>query len=402
MNLAAAIGLRYSRSKKGSFFLSFISGISFFGLLLGVVALTVVVSVMNGFDRELKRRILGAVPHVVIETSAPAAVRQWVSEQPGVAGAAEFLERPGVIIHGGSNRLVSLYGIEPEIESSMSIVPDHMRTGAMGDLIEGENRVVIGRPLAYQLGVGPGDTMTVIVPELSATGRSIRPRLMRVQVSGLFELDSELDYSLVLMHGADLRKLIGVNERHIRVQLDNIFAAPSFSRQASALTEVDRTRDWTRQFGDFFETVRMEKTMMFILLTLIVAIAAFNIVSSLSMMVKEKQADIAVFRTLGLSPAGVMGIFVTQGAVVGVLGTLMGLIIGVPLAFYIPEIVAFFEDLFGVRMLAGTYFDRLPSDVRAPDIAVIGLVSVVITLLATLYPARQAARLQPADVLRYE
>ncbi len=402
MNLPLAIGFRYSRARKGNFFLSFISGISFFGMLLGVIALTVVVSVMNGFDRELKRRILGAVPHVVVETNSPDTVAAIVAQQPGVAGIAEFIERPGVLIHGAANRLVSLYGIEPEREASVSIIPEYVVAGAMSSLEPGSKRVMIGRPLGYQLGVTVGDSLTVIVPDPSDTGRSIRPRLLRVVVGGLFEVDSELDYSLVLLHGDDLRALVGEEERHVRVALDDILLAPSFARQVSHLEGVTGTRNWTQQFGDFFETVRMEKSMMFVLLTLIVAIAAFNIVSSLSMMVKEKQPDIAVLRTLGLGPLGVMGVFVTQGAVVGVLGTVLGLLLGVPLAFYIPDIVAWFENLFGARLLAGTYFDRLPTDVRIPDVVVIGVVSLSISLVATLYPAWQAARLQPASVLRYE
>ncbi|MDZ7686589.1 MAG: FtsX-like permease family protein [Gammaproteobacteria bacterium] len=190
--------------------------------------------------------------------------------------------------------------------------------------------------------------------------------------------------------------------RSIRLRLDDIFAAPGLAARARAQHGVVGVRDWTGEFGDFFETVRMEKTMMFVLLTLIVAIAAFNIVSSLAMMVKEKQADIAVFRTLGMSPAGIMAVFVTQGAVVGIFGTVVGLAVGVPLAFYIPEVVAFFEELFGAKMLAGTYFDRLPTDVRAADVMVIAAVSLGISFAATLYPAWQAARLRPAAVLRYE
>ncbi len=401
MNLPLAIGLRYSSARKGGF-LSFISGISFFGLLLGVIALTVVVSVMNGFDRELKHRILGAVPHVLLETGDVNATTDWLSRQDAVTGYARFIERPGVIVSGSSNRLVSLYGIDPAKEGAVSIVPENMTSGDISTLAAGSNHIVLGRPLAWQLGIGVGDAITVIVPEPSGSGRAIRPRLARVVVSGLFELDSELDYSLVLLNADDLGGIVGVDARQLRIRLDDIFAAPGFARRAAQESPVTEARDWTVQFGDFFETVRMEKTMMFVLLTLIVAIAAFNIVSSLSMMVKDKQADIAVFRTLGLGPGGVMAVFVTQGAIVGLLGTVLGLAVGVPLAFYIPDIVAFFEQLFGARMLAGTYFDRLPSDIRAADLIVIGAVSFMISLLATIYPARQAARLQPASVLRYE
>jgi len=401
--LPVRVGLRYSRARKGHFFLSFISGISLLGLLLGVVALTVVVSVMNGFDRELKRRILGAVPHVVVETSrgGRASVESWLAEQPGVSGRADFIERPGVIISRGSNRLVSIYGIEPEEEQAVSILPNHIVSGRL-DALGGGKRIFIGRPLAYQSGIRTGDHLTVIVPEPSASGRSIRPRLLRVEVAGFFELDSEVDYSLALMHVDDLAELVDAESRSIRLRLDDIFAAPGFAERARAQGGVTGVSDWTDDYGDFFETVRMEKTMMFVLLTLIVAIAAFNIVSSLSMMVKEKQADIAVLRTLGMSPLAVMGTFVTQGAVVGILGTAVGLAIGIPLAWQIPAVVAFFEELVGARMLAGTYFDRLPTEVRLADLVVIAGVSLSISFLATLYPAWQAARLQPAAVLRHE
>jgi len=399
--LPLRIGLRYARARKGQVFLSFISAVSFFGLVLGVVALTVVVSVMNGFDRELKRRILGAVPHVVLE-GEPGELEAWAKGRPEIAGSAQFLRRSGVVVHGRSNRLVSIFGIVPELEANISIIPAHLVSGDITALRAGTNRVIMGRGLAFQLGVRPGEVMTVIVPEPSRGGAAIRPRLMRVEVAGLFEVDSEVDYNLMLVHVDDLKGLVDAVTTTLRLTFDDIFLAPAVAAEAMQADAVDAAVDWTDEFGDFFETVRMEKTMMFVLLTLIVAIAAFNIISSLSMMVKEKQSDIAVFRTLGLAPAGIMLTFVTQGAIVGVLGTLIGIALGVPLAVFIPEIVSFFEHLVGARMLAGTYFERLPSEVRMPDVVVITLVSLAISLAATVYPAYRASRLQPAAVLRYE
>lgn len=398
--LPLQISLRYSRARKGHAFLSFMSAVSFLGLTLGVVALTVVVSVMNGFDRELRQRILGAVPHVTLETGNVDETLDWAEGNDTVRGAAPFLLRQGVMIAGASNRLVALYGIEAEREEAVSILPQNMVAGSLGDLAR-EGGAVLGRPLAWQLGLGVGDTATVIVPVPAAAGSSIRPRLMRVVVRGLFEVDSEVDYGVVLLRLPDLMDLVGT-EPTVRLALNDVFAAPAVSQRAISAGVATSARDWTDDYGDFFDTVRMEKNMMFILLAFVVAIAAFNIVSSLSMMVKEKHFDIAVFRTLGLTPSRIMLIFLGQGAIIGLLGVGLGLALGVPLAIFIPDIVAFFEDLLGARMLAGTYFDELPTDVRAADLVVIAGVSLVISFIATLYPARQAAALQPAAILRYE
>jgi lipoprotein-releasing system permease protein len=308
-----------------------------------------------------------------------------------------------VLIHGGGNHLVSVYGIEPDLESRVSIIPGHLVDGRLSRLEPGTNKVFMGRSLAYQLGVREGDLMTLIIPEPSAGGNSVTPRMARVEVAGFFEVDSEVDYSLMLMDRKDLAAIARDTSLTWRVTVGNIFLAPAVAQDIRALGgSVLSVEVWTDEYGDFFETVRMEKIMMFILLTLIVAIAAFNIVSGLSMMVKEKQADIAVLRTLGLAPSRVMQVFVIQGTLVGVLGTIGGMLIGVPLAVYIPEVIGFFEDLVGARMLAGTYFDRVPSDVRPADLVVIVLVSLGLSLAATLYPAWRAAQLHPADVLRYE
>ncbi len=400
MKLPVWIGLRYSRSRKGSRYLSFVSGISFFGMLLGVIALTVVVSVMNGFDRELKYRILGVTPHIVIEPAATESAESLLAGIAQVNGYARFIRRQGVVVNGHGSRLVSLFGVEPGREAAVSVLPEHMVSGSLSALEPGSHRVIVGRSLAMLLGVRLGDAMTVIVPQPGE--QSIRPRLLRLTLAGTFDLGSELDYQLFVLHGEDLAMLLGEPFRRIRVRLDDVFAAPRISRQLTNAGAARDAVDWTEEFGDFFKAVQREKTMMFVLLTLIVAIAAFNIVSSLSMMVKEKQADIAIYRTLGMTPGAVMGVFMTQGIVVGLLGTLLGLAVGIPLAFLIPDIVAAVEGMVGARMLAGTYFDRLPVDVRWPDLVIIALVSVGISVIATLYPAYQASRLQPASVLRYE
>jgi len=393
MNLPAYIGIRFSVSQKDSAFLSFITRVSMIGLTLGVVALIVVVSVMNGFDSQLKYRILGAVPHMVVHGELP------TTPINGVRASAPFLKRDGMLVQSNKNRLVAVYGIDPGKEKEMSVVPSHMVEGRLEDLVPGSYKIAIGKPLGLQLGLWTGDNITLLIPEPSPQGSMVVPKIARVELASTFALQSELDYALVLINLEDLKQIVGVVQHDTRLTLDNIFQVGGVRKSLEA--EVNVT-DWSREYGDFFETVRMEKLMMFILLTLIVMIAAFNTVSGLSMMVKEKQAEIAVLRTMGLSRGRVMQVFIIQGSFIGLVGTVAGVILGVPLAYNVTEVVGFFEDVFGGRMLAGTYFDRVPSDVRLFDIVVIILVSFLISILATLYPAYRAAKVDPANALGAE
>ncbi len=393
MNLPAYIGIRFSVSQKDSAFLSFITRVSMIGLTLGVVALIVVVSVMNGFDSQLKYRILGAVPHMVVHGELP------TTPINGVRASAPFLKRDGMLVQSNKNRLVAVYGIDPGKEKEMSVVPSHMVEGRLEDLVPGSYKIAIGKPLGLQLGLWTGDNITLLIPEPSPQGSMVVPKIARVELASTFALQSELDYALVLINLEDLKQIVGVVQHDTRLTLDNIFQVGGVRKSLEA--EVNVT-DWSREYGDFFETVRMEKLMMFILLTLIVMIAAFNTVSGLSMMVKEKQAEIAVLRTMGLSRGRVMQVFIIQGSFIGLVGTVAGVILGVPLAYNVTEVVGFFEDVFGGRMLAGTYFDRVPSDVRLFDIIVIILVSFLISILATLYPAYRAAKVDPANALGAE
>ncbi len=358
----------------------------------------IVVSVMNGFDTELKRRILGVVPHVVI--SGARGVEEIVADNAEVRAVAPFMRRQGLLIDGGASQLVVVHGIVPEREGMVSDLPAHTR-GRLEELVSaGSMGIVVGRGIGYRAGLAKGDRITLVIPEPSAGGNTITPKIAQVEIAGFFEMGSELDYRLALLHLSDLQAITRAGRPGYRLKLDNIFAAASVTRWLEKrLGSGAEVSDWTREYGNFFETVRMEKIMMFVLLSLVIAIAAFNIISSLSMMVKEKQSDIAVLRTLGMSPGRIMMIFVIQGGLIGALGTLTGATLGIPLAAYIPDIIGFFEQLSGTRMLAGTYFDRVPSDVRVPDVLVILAVSMVITLLATLYPAWRAARLRPAEVL---
>jgi len=402
VNLSAFVGFRYSGfgissgSPADNRFLSFISLVSLFGMMLGVMALIVVVSVMNGFDSELKRRILGVVPHVVVSGHIDPAV----NDDQRIVASAPFIARSGLLLDGNSSQIVALHGIDSSREHEMSIVPDHMIQGSMQDLGDAPHGVVIGRPLAYRLGAMVGDMLTLVIPEPSGDGNHFTPKIARLRLVGTFELDSELDYRLALLNYSELQRIVAAPLLDTRLRLGNVFDAPAISR---ALAHGgNKTRNWTQQYGDFFETVRMEKIMMFVLLSLIVAIAAFNIISSLSMMVKDKQKDIAVLRTFGLSPAGVMLIFMIQGTVIGAVGILAGTLAGLALAHNITEVVGFFEELSGSKMLAGTYFDSVPTDVRYSDVLIIIVVAFLISILATLYPAWQAASLRPAEILRYE
>lgn len=396
MSIAWIVGSRYSgvgMLRSGKTFLSFISITSLLGMALGVVALVVVVSVMNGFDKELKRRILGVVPHVVVDA------RQLPSViQDDVMASAAYLERSALIVNGSESHLVSLNGIDPARERDISLVPENMIVGRIENL--DAQGLVLGAPLAYRVGVSVGDLVTLVIPDPSVNGNSVRPIILQRRVVGTFELDAEPDYHLALVEVESLRQAMGVPNSKLRLRLYNVFDAAGVAGKART-AGFDAT-DWTSQYGDFFRTVRMEKIMMFLLLTLIIAIAAFNIISSLTMMVKNKQGDIAVLRSMGVSPTQVLLIFMTQGAVIGLLGVAIGITLGIPLAMNIAAIVGFFEQLFGGRMLAGTYFDVLPTDVRLADVAAIALISSLIALLSSLYPAWQASRLAPAAVLKHE
>ena len=407
MNVPLFIGLRFSTARKGSSFLSFITRVSMIGLMLGVMSLIVVVSVMNGFDSQLKYRILGAIPHVIVsgdtnDTRQDKSNGAIQSEQLTTIGdgarSSAFLGRKGIVIKGRDNRIIAVHGILPEQEKYASVIPENMKLGHVDLLKAGSNNIVLGQGMASQLAVWPGDKMTLIIPTATASGQLISPKLATVVLVGTFELQSELDYSLALMHLQDLKNIVKTEHHDTRLTLNNIFNVSSYQTALAPLDVVD----WTQEYGDFFETVKMEKIMMFMLLTLIVMIAAFNTVSGLSMMVKDKKGEIAVLRTMGLSRGQVMQIFIVQGSVIGVSGTLLGMLLGIPLAYHVTEVVGFVEDLMGGRMLAGTYFDRVPTDVRFLDTLVIVLVSFLISILATLYPAYRATKLEPAEVLRSE
>jgi lipoprotein-releasing system permease protein len=411
--LPVYIGLRYTRAKRRNHFISFISLISMLGIMLGIVALVVVLSVMNGFHKEIQERILGMASHATIqgangELQGWPAVLEQAEQHPAVVGAAPFVEIQGMLTNGQEVSGAILRGIRPDLEDRVAAVREHMKRGSLDDLQPGSFNVVLGRDLAYTLGVGPGDKVTVVTPQVSVTPVGVMPRLKRLTVSGLFEVGmAEYDRGAGFLNIEDAAKLAQLEEgiTGVRLKLRDLFGAPEVSRElAAGLSGLYRVTDWTQHHRNFFAALRMEKRMMSIILFLIVAVAAFNIVSTLVMVVTDKRSDIAILRTLGISPSGIMGIFMVQGASIGLAGTLLGALGGVLLALNLEPIVAWIERVFNVHFLdPGIYYiSQLPSDLHWSDVGLISLSALVMSLMATLYPAWRASRTDPAEALRYE
>lgn len=410
--LAIAIGLRYTRAKRRNHFISFISLVSMLGIALGVAALIVVISVMNGFEQELRARILGMISHATI-TAYGRNVEGWQEvvdvalQRPHVVGAAPYIEREALL---QSNRVSGaiLRGVIPEREISVSEIAADMDEGSLDQLVAGEYRIVLGVELAYSLGVRVGDSVTVLAPQMRASPVGVIPQLRRFKVVGLFEAGMhEYDAGLAFVHLEDAAKLFreGSGVTGVRLKLDDLFQAWRVARELAADLPGDyQVRDWTQQHSNFFRAVKTEKFVMFVILSLIVAVAAFNLVSTLVMVVTDKQADIAILRTLGASPQLVMAVFMVQGLAVGLLGTLIGLVSGVALALNVTRIVPFLERLFGFQAMPGDiyYISELPSKLVWSDVWTIGVTSLIFALVATVYPAWRASRTQPAQALRYE
>ncbi len=406
------VGLRYTRAKRRNHFISFISGTSMAGLILGVMVLIVVLSVMNGFDRELRQRILGMVPHATI-TAAYGELTGWqdisktVEAIPGIEKSAPFIEAQGLMTSRGQVKGAMIYGIDPDLEATVSILPEHMTAGSLHDLKPGSFDIVLGEILARSLGVAVGDQVTIVLPDAAVNPAGVFPRMKRFRVIGTFAVGAELDSSLAYMNLADAAKFMRYREgvEGIRLKMRDLFDAPRLAWEAvMELPGQYYISDWTRTQGRLFQAIQMEKTMVGLLLTLIIAVAAFNIVATLVMVVTDKQADIAILRTFGASPGTIMGVFMVQGAVIGVVGTLAGTLLGVLAALNVPEIVAWIEQLLGIHFLSpDVYFiSYLPSELRWNDVAFIASASIGLSFLATLYPSWRASRIQPAEALRYE
>ena len=408
------IGLRYTRAKRRNHFISFISLTSMLGIALGITALITVLSVMNGFQQELRGRILAMTAHATISRwSGPLenwrAVREQALQNPEVQGGAPFIRGEAMLNNASLVSGALIQGILPDEEQQVSDIDGKMVQGSLDDLRPGGFGIILGTELANALGLMVGDKVTVITPQATVTPAGVLPRLKRFNVVGIFKAGMyEYDRGLALVHVADAGKLFQYPDgavNGVRLKLRDLFQAPRLARQLAArLPDGYLARDWTQDHASFFRAVQIEKTAMFVILTLIVAVAAFNIVSALVMVVTDKQADIAILRTLGATPLSIMGIFIVQGITIGLVGTLLGLAGGVALATHVDVVVPFIERLFGVKFLAPDVYliSDLPSQVQWGDVTTIGLVAFGLATLATLYPAWRAARTQPAEALRYE
>jgi lipoprotein-releasing system permease protein len=407
------IGLRYTRAKRRNHFISFISAVSMAGIGLGVMALIVVLSVMNGFQEELRTRILGVAAHMEI-TGPDERVGDWrglagqVRQHPEVRGFAPYVSGQGLLAVGQNTKGAMIRGILPGQEDQVTDIAAHMRDGALADLRPGEFGLVLGADLAASLGVGRGDKVTVIVPQGVVTPAGLLPRMKQFTVVGVFAIGMyEYDSGLALMHADDAARLyrLGDAVSGLRVKLADMDRAPWVTRElARSLSGDYYISDWTMSHANFFRAVAIEKRMMFIILLLIVAVAAFNIVSTLVMAVTDKQSDIAILRTLGASPASIMKVFMVQGSLIGVIGTLAGVTAGVLLALNVETVVPMIERAAGLDLFPADvyYISELPSKVIMSDVATIGGVSLLLAFLATLYPSWRASRVQPAEALRYE
>ncbi len=408
------IGLRYTRAKRRNHFISFISLISILGIALGVMVLITVISVMNGFEKELRERILGVVSHATVQAAAGQPLQEWpevsdlLRQYDGVTGVAPYIHAEGMLSQGAAVSGTLIRGILPSHEDEVSELSEKMLAGRLENLQAGEFGIILGKDLALSMRAGLGDKVTLITPQASVTAVGILPRLKRFTVVGVFEIGMyEYDSALALLHLDDASRLFRLDGgvTGVRLKLEDLDDAPKLTRQLLAeLPPGYYASDWTRQHANFFRAIQMEKTVMFFILLLVVIVAAINIVSTLMMMVTDKESDIAILRTLGTSPASIMGIFVVQGVVIGVIGMILGTIGGVSLALNVETLVPAIEELFKVQFLAADvyYISDLPSDMRNSDVMIIAISSLLISLLATLYPAWRASRTQPAEALRYE
>ncbi|OBS10875.1 lipoprotein-releasing ABC transporter permease subunit [Acidihalobacter prosperus] len=406
------VGLRYTRAKRRNHFISFITLISMLGIALGVTALITVLSVMNGFERELQQRILGMASDVTI-SPFEGGLRDWASLEkrvagaPGVTGVAPYVQGEAMVTAGRAVSGVLLQGIVPAQQGQVSDVGSHMVSGHLSALKPGQFGIVLGRDLAAYLGVGPGDHVTVITPDTTVTPAGILPRFRRFTVVGVFSVGMyQYDRSMAFIDMQDASRLFRLNGvTGLRLKLQHVMAAPqvaaSLSRQLGSKYWVS---DWTQENANFFHAVKTEKTVMFVILFLIVAVGVFNIVSTLVMVVTDKQSDIAILRTLGLSPGRVMRIFMIQGTIIGFIGVLIGILGGVMLSLNVETIVPAIEKLFHVQFLSPKvyYISQLPSHLEWRDVLHIGVIAFVLSILATIYPAWRAARTQPAEALRYD
>jgi len=410
------LGWRYTRAGRATRrngFISFISGVSMLGIALGVAALIVVLSVMNGFQKEVRDRMLGVLSHVEVFTPDggalpnPALTLSELRRHPEVVGAAPFIAAQGLLARGEDMKGVLLRGIDPAQEPAVTSLAGELAQTVLPQLQPGAFGIVLGGALAQGLGLRVGDAVTLVAPSGQVTPAGVVPRLKQMNVVGIFDSGHyEYDSTLAFVHIDDVARIFRLEgPTGIRLKLKDLHRAREVTHELAAMVSGDLLlRDWTRQNRTWFAAVQLEKRMMFIILTLIVAVAAFNLVSTLVMTVTDKRADIAILRTLGASPRSIMAVFVVQGAFVGVIGTLAGLLLGLGIAFNIDTLVPALESLLGAKFLPQDVYliSRMPSDPQQGDILPIALISLALAFVATLYPSWRASRVNPAEALRYE
>ncbi len=412
--LPVFVGLRYSMAREHSFFVSFITWVSLLGVAVGVAVLITVLSIMNGFETELRTRLLSLSAHATLSAGGgPIAAWQRTLQQlkgsPGLQGAAPILDTDAMLKGQSSMSGAVLRGIDPELETTVSSLGDSLREGRLSDLEAGTNRVILGRALAFQLQVVVGDTITVMISAGNKGGDpdAFVPRLQEFQVAGIFEVGlQEHDGVLALINLSDAEALRGLGgPTGIRLRFDDVLKAPQLARVAAdRLKPALTVRDWTEENQAYFRAIRIEKTTTGLMLLLIVAVAAFNIIATLVMVVNDKRTDIAILRTLGLSPRGVVAVFMTQGVLIGWIGTALGVALGLALALNVDVIVPFLEHLFQAHILDPDvyYLSGIPSELHPLDVVRIAMAALLLTFLATVYPSLQASRTQPAEALRYD
>ncbi len=407
------IGLRYTRARQRTRFISVISLISIVGIALGMTVLITVLSVFNGFQREVRTRMLGAIAHAQIQGVGETVsnwqdIAQIAAKNPEVVATAPYVSAQGLLTSGGNVHGAFLRGVLPELEAHVDDLSTNMRRGDLAALKPGEFNIVLGEALARTLGVGVGERIVVVAPQGQVTPAGVVPRLRQFTVVGTFAVGHyEIDSTLALIHMADAQRLYMLGDRvsGVRLRLKDLFRAQKVAYDLARTLPPDvMVVDWTRMNATYFRAVDLEKRMMSLLLFFIIAIAAFNLVSSLFMVVKEKTADIAILRTLGASPGGVMKIFITQGTIIGVVGVAFGIVFGILGALNVSDVVGFVERVFGFKFLPSDVYQisDLPSELHYEDVIVTALVSLALSLIATVYPSWRASKVNPAEALRYE
>lgn len=412
--LSLYIGLRYTRAKQRNHFISFISLASILGIALGVMVLITVLSVMNGFDQQIRTRFFSIVPQVTVHTQTNIGqtwqrLRQQILKVPGIKGVAPFVMGNGVVLRGNNMVGLQIIGIDPKLEGSISTIQQKLTQGSLTTLVPGKYHIIIGEELALQLGVSIGDKILVLTPQLNMTLAGDLPRYREFTVTGIFHVSEGFGFDLtnayISMHDAAVLYQPGQRISGLHITLHDLYAAGTITQELRYMlpAQFDVT-NWMLRYGTFFQALSMEKVILFVILLLIIAVAVFNLVSTLAMVVNDKRADIAILRTLGASSGMILRTFIVQGAIIGVVGTLLGLLLGLLLAYNITDIANWIQQVFHVQFLQSSVFfiDFLPSKIQLSDIVTVCLVAFGLSLLATLYPALIAFRTQPAEALRYE